>query len=128
VRELSRRFKALSEEHRLRILAYLLKHPAVCVCEVEHFLGVSQSTASRHLRYLAGEQLVEDRREGQWVFYRLMEPQDEAHRLLLEALRDLLATVDVPDAAKVVAFRKERCIETGTPAETTGPSSAAGAK
>jgi ArsR family transcriptional regulator, arsenate/arsenite/antimonite-responsive transcriptional repressor len=110
MRTLSRRFKALSEEHRLRIIAHLLEHGEVCVCEVEHFLGISQSAASRHLRYLAGERLVEGRRDGQWVFYRLTEPADETHRLLLEALRELLATADTPGDAAVEAFRNQRCI------------------
>jgi ArsR family transcriptional regulator len=110
MRDLSRRFKALSEEHRLHIVAHLLQHGEVCVCEAEHFLGVSQSTASRHLRYLAAERLVEDRRDGQWVFYRLAEPQDEGHALLVEMLRDLLSDRTVADAEAVEAFRRERCI------------------
>lgn len=112
MRNLSRRFKALSEEHRLRIVAHLLRHGEACVCEVEHFLGVSQSTASRHLRYLAGEHLVEDRREGPWVFYHLTDPLDAEHARLLETLRLLLEQAEVADAAEVQAFRAERCIET----------------
>lgn len=115
MRDLSRRFKALSEEHRLRIVAHLLKHQEVCVCEVEHFLGVSQSTASRHLRYLAAEHLVEHRREGQWVFYRLAEPTDEGHARLVETLRELLSDVEVAGEGKVRAFRSERCITPAAP-------------
>ncbi|NIP15053.1 MAG: ArsR family transcriptional regulator, partial [Pseudomonadales bacterium] len=37
---------------RLNILALLFGHGELCVCEVERFLRVSQSKASRHLRYL----------------------------------------------------------------------------
>ncbi len=114
MRDLSRRFKALSEIHRLRIIALLLQHREACVCEVEHFLGVSQSTASRHLRHLAAERIVEDHREGQWVFYRLAEPEDDAHRLLLSMLREVITAADVPDAAEVAAYRRKRCIVAST--------------
>jgi len=110
MRDLSRRFKALSEEHRLRIVAHLLRHREVCVCEVEHFLEVTQSTASRHLRYLAAEGLVEDRRDGQWVFYRLAEPADEEHALLLDLLGGILKDREAAGAKEVEAFRRDRCI------------------
>ncbi|MDP2470380.1 MAG: metalloregulator ArsR/SmtB family transcription factor [Candidatus Palauibacterales bacterium] len=110
MKDLARRFKALSEELRLQILAMLFRHEELCVCEVERFLGVSQSAASRHFRYLASAGLVESRREGQWVYYRVAAPVDEAHAALLEALRDLLHRVEVPSIGhELTAMREDRC-------------------
>ena len=108
--DLARRFKALSEELRLQILALLIRHEELCVCEVERFLGVSQSAASRHFRYLASAGLVESRREGQWVYYRVAPPSDEGHAILLKALHDLLDTIDIPSIGpELSAMREDRC-------------------
>lgn len=109
MRDLTRRFKALSEETRLRILALMLRHGELCVCEVERFLGVSQSKASRHLRYLLNAGIVRDRRDGLWVYYDLAQPRDEGGRILLEALKRLLAEVPLPDvSAALESMREER--------------------
>ncbi len=93
---LSRKFKALSEEVRLRILAMLDRNGELCVCEVEEALDLSQSAASRHLRTLARAGLVDSRREGQWVYYRITQPADDAQALLLSTVKTLLAGLDVP--------------------------------
>ena len=108
----ARRFKALSEELRLQIVALLMQHGDLCVCEVERFLEISQSAASRHFRYLAHAGLVESRREGQWVYYRLAEAADEAHAALLSALEKLMHTIEVPEVGpELAAMREERCAE-----------------
>lgn len=65
-------FKALSDETRLRILA-LLVQGELCVCDLMATLELPQSTVSRHLAYLRNAGLVEDRRQGVWMFYRLAE-------------------------------------------------------
>lgn len=110
MRELSQWFKALSEELRLHILALMFRHGELCVCEVERFLDVSQSTASRHLRYLLNAGIVEDRRDGLWVYYRLAEPPDRPHAALLDALEGALAETPVPDVAEELgAMRSTRC-------------------
>ena len=108
--DLSHLFKALSEEFRLRVLAMMQRYGELCVCEVERFLEVSQSTASRHLRYLAAAGWVESRREEQWVYYRIAEPRDEEHRLLLETLQTLLEGIDVPPIGdELTTMRDARC-------------------
>ena len=102
-------FKALSEEFRLRVLALMQTHGELCVCEVERFLDVSQSTASRHLRTLARAGWVEARREEQWVYYGIAEPHDEEHRVLLGTLRVLLEGVEVPPIGdELTAMRDAR--------------------
>jgi len=67
----TRLFKALADETRLRILA-LLREGELCVCDLMAVLNLPQSTVSRHLAYLRNAGLVEDRRRGVWMFYRLV--------------------------------------------------------
>jgi ArsR family transcriptional regulator len=79
---------ALGDETRVRILAVLHALGELCVCDVEAGLDVTQSRASRHMTLLRHAGLVEDRREGQWVYYRLAEPMAPAAERLVGALRD----------------------------------------
>ncbi len=65
-------FKALSDEIRIRIVA-LLTHGELCVRDLMEVLELPQSTVSRHLATLRQAGLVEDRRQGVWIFYRLVE-------------------------------------------------------
>lgn len=82
-------FKALSDETRLRILGLLLDGE-LCVCELMAILELPQSTVSRHLAYLKNSGLVEDRRAGKWMHYRLAAAADALHTDLLGLLeRDL---------------------------------------
>lgn len=76
VRPISRLFKALSDETRIRIVA-LLSHGELCVCHIETGLELPQPMVSRHLAVLRSAGVVEPRREGSWVYYRLA-PQLDA--------------------------------------------------
>jgi ArsR family transcriptional regulator, arsenate/arsenite/antimonite-responsive transcriptional repressor len=71
MRELADIFKALGDETRLQIMALLIRHGELCVCDIEHVLQATQSKTSRHLRYLANAGLVTARRDGLWAYYRL---------------------------------------------------------
>jgi ArsR family transcriptional regulator, arsenate/arsenite/antimonite-responsive transcriptional repressor len=64
-------FKALSDDTRLQIMVLLLGQEELCVCDFVGALGQTQSKISRHLRYLYNAGLVQDRREGLWMHYRL---------------------------------------------------------
>jgi ArsR family transcriptional regulator, arsenate/arsenite/antimonite-responsive transcriptional repressor len=70
VSELADVYRALADETRLRILT-LLRDGEVCVCHLHGSLKVPQPTISRHLAYLRRARLVEARREGVWMHYRL---------------------------------------------------------
>jgi ArsR family transcriptional regulator, arsenate/arsenite/antimonite-responsive transcriptional repressor len=63
-------FKALADKTRLRILA-LLGNNEVCVCHIHDTLRLPQPTASRHLAYLRKSGLVDVRRDGVWMHYRV---------------------------------------------------------
>ena len=74
MRKFAEIYKAMGDETRLAILFLILRHGEICVCDVEGALGVSQSKASRHLRYLRNAGLLTDRRDGIWVYYSI--PKD----------------------------------------------------
>jgi ArsR family transcriptional regulator len=63
-------YAALADPTRLRILS-LLRDGEICVCHIHASLDVPQPTASRHLAYLRKAGLVEARRDGVWMHYRL---------------------------------------------------------
>jgi ArsR family transcriptional regulator, arsenate/arsenite/antimonite-responsive transcriptional repressor len=71
MKRLASTFKALSDETRLQIMVLLLENDELCVCDFVGALGETQSKISRHLRYLYNTGLVEDRRQGLWMHYRL---------------------------------------------------------
>ena len=63
-------FKALADPTRLRIIK-LLENGELCVCQLTAALRMGQSRISRHLSILKQAGLIEDRRAGKWVHYRL---------------------------------------------------------
>ena len=78
-------FSALADETRLRILS-LLGVGELCVCDIIKILKVPQSKVSRHLAYLRRAGLVEARKEGLWMHYRLSKPAAKMHRMLLDTV------------------------------------------
>jgi ArsR family transcriptional regulator len=64
-------FAALANTSRLRCLLLLQAEGELCVCELTHATALSQPHVSRHLAQLRDLGLVIDRRQGQWVYYRL---------------------------------------------------------
>jgi ArsR family transcriptional regulator len=84
-------FKSLADETRLKIFWLLMNRDELCVCDIMGVLGITQSKASRHLRYLFHLGWVTDRREGVWMNYRLSvapdSPEDKQLKLLADILR-----------------------------------------
>jgi len=64
-------FKCLGDETRLALMLLILREGELCVCELTHALAQSQPKVSRHLAQLRQCALLNDRREGQWVYYGL---------------------------------------------------------
>ncbi|MBA3542104.1 MAG: winged helix-turn-helix transcriptional regulator [Deltaproteobacteria bacterium] len=85
VRPLTRLFRALGDETRLRMVA-LLSHGELCVCHLEKALDVSQPNASRQLGILKAAGIVDSRRDGTWVYYAIS-TQDH------DAVANVLATL-----------------------------------
>jgi ArsR family transcriptional regulator len=66
-------FRALADRTRLRLLN-LMGDDEMCVCYFVEILKVNQPKISRHLAYLRRARVVEARREGKWMHYRIVEP------------------------------------------------------
>ncbi len=85
VKPLSRLFRALGDETRLRIVA-LLAHGELCVCHIENALELSQPNASRQLGILKMAGIVDSRRDGTWVYYKLADQVDDSVEQVLGVL------------------------------------------
>jgi ArsR family transcriptional regulator len=64
-------FKCLADDTRARAALLVEREGELCVCELTCALSESQPKVSRHLAQLRNCGLLADRREGQWVYYRL---------------------------------------------------------
>lgn len=62
--------KSLADENRLRILM-ALRAGELCVCQIIELLGLAPSTVSKHMSILRQARLVEARKDGRWMYYRL---------------------------------------------------------
>ena len=106
MKRIVQRFKALSDETRLRILALLI-NGEMCVCDLMAILDLPQSTVSRHLAYLRNAGWVEDRRQGVWMYYRLSVDEEPFASDLRELLQRHLASRPqaTRDREALTAFR-----------------------
>jgi DNA-binding transcriptional ArsR family regulator len=67
--------KALADLQRLRILR-MLEPGELCVCQILEVLALAPSTVSKHLSILNAAGLVDSRKEGRWMYYRLPEGEE----------------------------------------------------
>jgi ArsR family transcriptional regulator len=84
---MERLFRALADRTRLRLLN-LMSGQEICVCYLVEVLRISQPKISRHLAYLRKSGIVEARRQGRWMHYRIVPPPDAA---LAQILNQILA-------------------------------------
>ncbi len=75
--------KALADEKRVRALL-ALRQGELCVCQMTELFGLAVSTVSKHLSVLYQAGLVESRKEGRWIYYRL--PDKKAPEAVRQAL------------------------------------------
>lgn len=61
--------KALADSNRVRVLC-ALRGRELCVCQIIKMLGLAPSTISKHLSILRQARLVDDRKDGRWMYYR----------------------------------------------------------
>jgi ArsR family transcriptional regulator len=90
-------FRAFSDRTRLRILN-LLRGGETCVCDLVAVIGGPQPKISRHLAYLRRAGLVEARKDGLWMHYRLSLARGEFHKSLINCLACCFQSV--PQLAK----------------------------
>ncbi len=76
--------KSLADGSRLRIIAALKRHPELCVCQITELLGLATATVSRHISVLQNAGLVESRKDGRWVYYRISSDFPERLKLWMD--------------------------------------------
>ncbi len=82
--------QALSDQSRVRALMALRKQE-LCVCQLIELLDLAPSTVSKHMAILKQAGLVDTRKEGRWVYYRLLEaPETSAAGQALRWIMDAL--------------------------------------
>ena len=82
-------FKALADRTRLRLIN-LMGDDEVCVCFFVEVLKINQPKISRHLAYLKRAGVVEARRDGKWIHYRIANPPDAHAAKIVREVRDWL--------------------------------------
>ena len=83
MREVLEVTKALADGNRLRVLM-ALRGGELCVCQIVELLRLAPSTTSKHMAILRQARLVESRKEGRWMYYRL--PDHDAPRAVKDAV------------------------------------------
>lgn len=96
--------KALSDENRVRILMMLCSGE-LCACQIIDVLGLAPSTVSKHLSILRQARLIDARKEGRWVYYRL--PGKSAPPVVSEAIRWVRSSLKGDERAREDAKRIE---------------------
>lgn len=90
--------KAVADTNRTRVLMFL-RGRELCVCQIMEMLGLAPATVSTHLSVLHRAGLVESRKSGRWIYYRLPDGDAPPHvRGILQWLQDSL--VEDPQVAQ----------------------------
>jgi ArsR family transcriptional regulator len=73
--QLARRFKALGDPTRVRLLSLIAAHGGgeACICDLIEPVGLSQPTVSHHMKQLADAGLVTRQQRGKWAYYRIVD-------------------------------------------------------
>jgi ArsR family transcriptional regulator len=115
MKEFVKIFKALSDAMRLRIICVLIKADTeLCVCEIMDSLQENQYNISRHLKVLLNANMVEERKEGRWTLYSLVNTDAQFQPLLRQAIRAIPEKFLARDYARLcqrLSFRTQgKCV------------------
>ena len=84
-------FKVLADPTRLRLMVLLSIQGETCVCKLAEALDVADFKISRHLGIMRSAGLVEARRQGTWMHYKLSNARNRLEECLQECFRQCLA-------------------------------------
>ena len=99
--------KALSDPNRVRTLMFL-QGGELCLCQIIKMLALAPSTVSKHMAILYNARLIDSRKDGRWVFFRLAESKDPVIQGAVKWAGDALARDRQvqADAKAIKAVRK----------------------
>lgn len=100
---------ALNDGNRVRMLSVLAGRE-LCVCQIVEMLGLAPSTVSKHLSILRQARLVDDRKEGRWMYYRRPDRPGPLVKQVLKMI-DRALTDDEQMQADRERVEKILCIE-----------------
>jgi ArsR family transcriptional regulator len=83
MRDLMKITKALADENRIRVLL-ALRNGELCACQITELFGLAPSTMSKHLSILYQAGLVDSRKDGRWIYFRL--PDGKAPPVIKQAI------------------------------------------
>ncbi len=83
MRDLMKITKALADENRIRVLL-ALREGELCACQITELFGLAPSTMSKHLSILYQAGLVDSRKDGRWIYFRL--PDGKAPTTIKQAI------------------------------------------
>lgn len=86
MKDFIRVMKALSDPNRVKVVK-MLQEKEMCVCEIQEALGLAQPTVSKHLKILEDAGLLQSRKDGLWVNYRLA--AGESNSYAVEMLKQM---------------------------------------
>ena len=95
MRRIVRTTKALADENRIRIIG-VLKGRELCVCQLIELLCLAPSTVSKHLSILKNARLIDSRKQGRWMYYRLAD-EEGAPKHVIEALDWMVRSIAETD-------------------------------
>ena len=111
-----RALRALGDESRLRaVLA--LRQRELCLCQIVELLQLAHSTVSKHMSVLKAAGLVESRKSGRWVYYRLRETDSPGlsgsvlKQILSTATKTARATTDSRKLTEILKLNPEQLCE-----------------
>src|SRR4051794_24964161 len=83
MRDLMKITKALADENRIRVLL-ALRGGELCACQITELFGLAPSTMSKHMSILYQAEMVDSRKEGRWIYFRL--PDGKAPAMVRKAI------------------------------------------
>ncbi len=106
--------KVLADPTRLRLAVALSMNGETCVCNLAEGLAEPEYKISRHLAVMRSVGLVEARRDGTWMHYKLAQPRNHIEECLWSCFRDYLSA-EKSMAAALSRVKKISCEERKKP-------------
>ncbi|MFB9053814.1 ArsR/SmtB family transcription factor [Formosa undariae] len=101
-------FKALSEVTRLKIIWLLINMDSkICVSEIIEVLNEPQYNVSRHLRILKKADIIDESKEGKWVYYFIKSTDSE----FMSHIKNAVSTISEKDMTIEIERCKQRLLE-----------------
>jgi ArsR family transcriptional regulator len=111
VEQLIEMLKALSDKMRLRIFWVLVRADTeLCVTEIIDAIQENQYNVSRHLKILKYSGLIQERKQGRFVFYSLSKAGDKTHKIIIDLISSIdkeTLSQDAKRLVKVLSLKKE---------------------